>query len=74
MMLVSRWRFRVCAMVALGASLAVGYGQTFAADPPAQDPVKIEPYTGKPIFLEEAEKVAVAPTIVTKQKLEERPN
>ncbi len=37
-----------------------------------QESVKIEPYTGPPIFLEEPDKVAVAPTIVTRQTLKEK--
>lgn len=70
---------------ALAASLAIGcftpVSSLLAAEssPAAsttkadQESVKIEPYTGPPIFLNEAEKVAVAPTVVTheiiKQKL-----
>jgi len=48
-----------------------------AADPApstgaaAQENVKIEPYTGPPIYLEEQEQVA-APTIVTRENLQEK--
>jgi antitoxin component YwqK of YwqJK toxin-antitoxin module len=75
MMLVSSWQFRVRIIVALISSLVVGYGLALAVDTAPgsqQDSVKIEPYTGKPIFLDEPEKVAVAPTVVTRQKLEEK--
>ena len=35
-----------------------------------QESVKIEPYKGPPIFLDEPEKVAVAPTIVTRETIQ----
>ena len=51
----------------------VGSARHLPADSaPAQESVKIEPYTGKPIFLEEPEKVDVAPTIVTKETIKEK--
>jgi len=54
-------------------ALATWSGNALAADPPRgqQDSVKIEPYKGPPIFLDEPEKLAVAPTIVTRQTIKE---
>jgi antitoxin component YwqK of YwqJK toxin-antitoxin module len=73
-MLVPSWQIRVCSVVALASSLVVGYRQSFAAEraPSSQESVKIEPYTGPPIFLDEGEKVTVTPTIVTRETVKEK--
>jgi antitoxin component YwqK of YwqJK toxin-antitoxin module len=52
-------------------------GQALAADPrgsssSGQESVKIEPYTGPPIFLEEPAKLGVDPKIVTKETIKEK--
>jgi len=53
---------------------AIGNVATLAAHPPAKtsdESVKIEPYTGPPIFLEEVEQIAT-PTVVTRETLKEK--
>lgn len=74
------WQFRVGFMAGLTWNLAVCAGQALAADPPAgrdssagvqQESVKIEPYTGPPIYLNEPEKVIVAPTVVNRETIRE---
>jgi antitoxin component YwqK of YwqJK toxin-antitoxin module len=61
----------VLALVAWSASSRAAES-TRGSGSSGQESVKIEPYTGPPIFLEEPEKVAVAPTIVTKETLKEK--
>jgi antitoxin component YwqK of YwqJK toxin-antitoxin module len=66
-------------IVLFASALIAWHGYAQAADPPRgsssnvqQESVKIEPYKGPPIFLDEPEKVAVAPTIVTKETIKEK--
>jgi antitoxin component YwqK of YwqJK toxin-antitoxin module len=67
------WTWQLIAAVAV--SQAVGTARCLAAAPQPggtpQESVKIEPYTGPPIFLEEREQIA-APTIVTRESLKEK--
>src|SRR5437868_3127203 len=72
-------RDRISLIASLAVALAAACGQASAADPtPAdssgtqQESVKIEPYTGRPIFLDEPEQVAAAPTIVTRETIPEK--
>jgi antitoxin component YwqK of YwqJK toxin-antitoxin module len=66
-------------MAAVVASLVAWCGQALAADPPGepkssglqQESVKIEPYKGPPIFLDQPEKINVAPTIVARELIRE---
>src|SRR5258706_344380 len=46
-------------------------GAAASSDTPSQDSVKIEPYKGPPIYLEEQEQVA-APTLVTRENVPEK--
>jgi antitoxin component YwqK of YwqJK toxin-antitoxin module len=71
------WRLIGVFTVALVVGQAGWSTPCLAADPPAaadktnQDSVKIEPYTGTPIYLDEAEQVA-EPKIVTRETLREK--
>jgi antitoxin component YwqK of YwqJK toxin-antitoxin module len=72
-------QYRTHFAVLFASTVMAWSGHTMAADPPRggssgvqQDGVKIEPYKGAPIFLEEPEKVAVAPTIVTRETIKEK--
>jgi antitoxin component YwqK of YwqJK toxin-antitoxin module len=72
------WQSRT--IVLLASVLVAWNGYTLAADTPPrsgssgglQDSVKIEPYKGPPILLDEPEKVAVAPTIVKRETIKEK--
>lgn len=74
------WRLLGVLIAALAVGQGVWSSRSLAADPPAgtsgsasanQESVKIEPYTGPPIYLEEAVQVA-APTTVSKETLREK--
>jgi antitoxin component YwqK of YwqJK toxin-antitoxin module len=56
----------------LGFALVAGGGYLLAAESSAQDSVKIEPYKGPAIFLNEPEKVQVEPKIVNRQTIKEK--
>lgn len=57
----------------LGLALIASSGYVVAAENSSgQESVKIEPYKGPAILLDEPEKVNVAPTIVTRQTLKEK--
>jgi len=67
--------FRLIAVLAIAVALC---GQARAATPATgsdsagqQETVKIEPYTGPPIYLPEPEQVAAAPTVVTRDTKKE---
>lgn len=70
-------QFRFGFMTALATSGVVWCAAAVAADPPAkneaqQESVKIEPYKGDPIFLPEPEQVAVAPTVVSRETINDK--
>jgi antitoxin component YwqK of YwqJK toxin-antitoxin module len=68
-----RFRFavRLAGFLALGLIGCCGYSR--AADSSSgQESVKIEPYKGPVILLDEPEKVKVAPTVVTRQTIKEK--
>jgi antitoxin component YwqK of YwqJK toxin-antitoxin module len=67
------WQTRILSVVLVVSAVASWSGSALAIDPPrAQDSVKIEPYKGPPIFLDEPEKIGVAPTIVTRETIKEK--
>lgn len=68
------WRQVGVFVAAIALAVATQSARALAADPPAktnQESVKIEPYTGPPIYLEETEQVA-KPTVVTRETLKEK--
>src|SRR5262249_5174946 len=70
-----RFWFFVRFVGALGLGLYACCGYSPAAESSSggqQDSVKIEPYTGPAILLEEPEKVNVAPTVVTRQTIKDK--
>ncbi|HEX5471760.1 MAG TPA: hypothetical protein VFW73_07720, partial [Lacipirellulaceae bacterium] len=71
------WRIWVGLVAAFGCSIFAANGSAFAAESDGnsnaqQNSVKIEPYTGPPIFLPEQENVDVKPTIVNRETLREK--
>jgi len=56
---------------AVSQSDATGQAAANSAQPTEKESVKIQPYTGKPIFLEEAEVIA-APSIVRRETIKEQ--
>ncbi len=65
--LCSRFTAGIVIVLAAWHGRVLGAGPTSRGDSgAASDSVKIEPYTGPPIFLEEPEKIASAATIVTR--------
>src|SRR6476659_4709886 len=73
------WQSRMRFFALLASAFVAWSGRALAADPPPrgsssgrQDAVKIEPYKGPPIFLAEPEKLAVTPTIVTRETVKDK--
>ncbi len=72
---VRGWQIGMALIVALVSNLLFPAGQTQAADPVAashEESIKIKPYTGKPIFLDEPEKVVVSPTMTRRETIKEK--
>jgi antitoxin component YwqK of YwqJK toxin-antitoxin module len=67
-----RSRFAIRFVAASGLALISCGGLVLAAESSSGESVKVEPYKGPTILLDEAEKVKVVPTIVTKQTLKEK--
>ncbi len=68
----SKLAWQLLAAIVIGLIVAVGH--SFAADAAgraSQNSVKIEPYTGPPIYLPQKEQVA-APTLVTRENVPEK--
>src|SRR6476469_7677791 len=72
MMVFPGFCIRFVALLVL--ALVAWSANALAAEPPraGQESVKIEPYKGPPIFLDEPEKISDAPTIVTKETIKEK--
>lgn len=70
------WQVRMRLVSLFTLVLVAWNGNALAIDSPSrggsQQSVKIEPYKGPPIFLDESEKVVVAPTIVTRETIKEK--
>ncbi len=72
---VRRWQLGTALITTLAFSLSLRAEKTWAADSTPttqQESIKIEPYTGKPIFLDEPEKVVVAPAVTSKETIKEK--
>jgi antitoxin component YwqK of YwqJK toxin-antitoxin module len=78
---LNSWQIRFGFLAVLTASFVAWSGQAPAAGQAGgsdaasgvqQESVKIEPYKGKPIFLDEPEKVSIAPTIVNRETIQEK--
>jgi antitoxin component YwqK of YwqJK toxin-antitoxin module len=68
------WQTRMRSVALVLSAVVAWSGSALAVDSPRgqQESVKIEPYKGPPIFLDEPEKIGVAPTIVTKETIKEK--
>ena len=69
---VRRWQLGIALTAALVSTLGVQAHRSLAAESDQQESVKIKPYTGKPIFLDEPEKVVVAPAVTTRETIKEK--